>query len=124
MKQVRAGAPGNISLIFKVVEHSDPRWKGSLGVGFTIDQGVTVTAQKSETFIILLNGETVSIEPVERVWKVLNIRPVSLQIETKLPLGCGFGVSGASTLATVNALNKLFELGKNNLDLAIFAHTA
>jgi pantoate kinase len=49
---------------------------------------------------------------------------VRVAIDTRLPLGCGFGVSGASCLATAFALNELFGLGKSRPELGMVAHCA
>lgn len=126
---VSAWAPANISLIFKVFENKDPQKKGSYGLGFTIDQGVTVTVSKSDETEILFNEKPIDFPTVKSVTeKILHFIEddtfVSININSHLPLGCGFGLSGASALATSYALNELFELHKTKLELAKIAHTA
>ena len=44
----RAFSPANISCIFRVIENKNPKKKHSLGVGFTVDQGVIVSAKKAK----------------------------------------------------------------------------
>ena len=41
-----------------------------------------------------------------------------------MPLGCGFGLSGAAALATAYALNEYLSLGKAREALAMIAHVA
>ena len=41
-----------------------------------------------------------------------------------MPLGCGFGLSGASALAAAYALNSLLNLKKPKKELAFIAHVA
>ena len=123
-KIVQAFAPGNISCIFKVYKHKNPRLMGSYGVGFTINEGVIVTAEKSEKTEIFFNSKKINIQTVQDVVNKLTNQAVTIKIETKLPLGCGFGLSGASAIATAYALNSLLHLKKSNKQLAIIAHTA
>lgn len=47
-----------------------------------------------------------------------------INITSDLPLGSGFGLSGASALASAYALNKLLGLKYSNLELAKIAHIA
>ena len=49
---------------------------------------------------------------------------MNLPIRSNLPLGCGFGLSGASALATAYALNKSLNLRKSKKELAKIAHIA
>ena len=140
----KAFAPGNISCIFQIHEDVDPAKMGSMGLGFTINKGVTVTVetqhlasvqlQKTEIFF---NGEKIEFSTVEDVvkkvtkpipsggWdKGLGSHNVKVSLSSPLPLGGGFGLSGASALATAYAINDLFALKKTKLDLAKIAHIA
>ena len=47
---------------------------------------------------------------------------VKVDLASPLPLGCGFGLSGAAALATAYALNELLSLHKDNAALAMIAH--
>jgi len=47
-----------------------------------------------------------------------------IEITSPQPLGCGFGLSGASALAAAYAVNALLSLGKSSKDLAMVAHVA
>ncbi len=126
---VTAFAPGNISCIFVIKNHENPRIAGSLGVGFTVDKGVYVTINKkslSKNSIIYFNNKKIKFPTVDSVISKLNKEniPLEIKIKSELPIGSGFGVSGASALATAYVLNKLFGLKKSKKELAIAAHTA
>ncbi len=124
MKKIQAFAPGNISCIFKAYKRKDPRWSGSFGVGFTLSEGVVVTVANAEKTEILFNSEKINMPTVFGVLRDLTDQSIAVEIETKLPLGCGFGVSGAVALATAYAVDKLLHLKKTKKALAIIAHTA
>ena len=122
--EAKAFAPANISCIFKIYYHKNPRWMGSYGIGFTINEGVISKVSESGTMQILFNNKKINFPTVKSVIKKLTNEKLKVEIITKLPLGCGFGLSGASALATAYAINKLCKLGKTNKELAIIAHTA
>ncbi|MBI2658276.1 hypothetical protein HYX08_06320 [Candidatus Woesearchaeota archaeon] len=124
MTSAKAFAPANISCIFRIYRHNNPRWMGSYGIGFTLDEGVIVSVSKAKKNEIVFNKKNINFPTVANVAKKLTGEKVSVLIKTKLPLGCGFGLSGASALAAAYALNKLLRLKKSNKELAIIAHTA
>ena len=120
----KAFAPANISCIFRIHGHKNPRWMGSYGVGFTLNEGVIAEAFKSSKTKIFFNNKKINFPTVRSVINNLSEKKIKIKIKTKLPLGCGFGLSGASALATAYALNDLLELKKSKKELAISAHTA
>lgn len=124
MSLAKAFAPANISCIFKIHEHENPRWMGSYGLGFTLNEGVTVTASNSKRSSILFNSRPINFPAVKRVIEMLTKESVRIQIKTKLPLGCGFGLSGASALAAAYSANSLLKLNRSARQLAVAAHTA
>mgnify|MGYP001601268277 CR=1 FL=1 len=73
MESTRAFAPANISCIFKTYNHKNPRWSGSYGIGFTINEGVTVTVKKSYTAGIFFNNEKIKFPTVNSVINRLTI---------------------------------------------------
>ena len=123
MKVARAWAPANISLLFKVMPHTDPSKMGSLGSGFTVNEGATVNVQLG-TSIITYNGKPITLPTVSEVIRNLTPKSLSVSIRSPLPLGSGFGMSGAAALSTAYAINQLVSLGKTELELAKIAHTA
>ncbi|MFQ6042734.1 MAG: pantoate kinase [Candidatus Poribacteria bacterium] len=124
MEQARAFAPGNISCMFKIIPHEDPTRMHSLGMGFTVKEGATVTVSQDSKISVLFNGDEICFPTVVSVVQKLTPQPMRIEIVSPLPLGCGFGLSGASALATAYALNKLLGLGKSEKDLAMTAHVA
>lgn len=129
-KQVNASAPGNVSCVFQVVGSEEPRSMHSLGVCFTVAERVKVAVSAgrgSEKVEVVLNGESVFFAPVKSTVRALvgdRSAHVRVVIETDLPLGCGFGVSGASCLATAFALNELLGLQMSRQELGMVAHCA
>ena len=123
-KTVRAFAPANISCIFKPYIKKTARWSGSLGLGFTLSDGVTVSVSKSKKTEVLFNNKQIDMPTIISVMQRLTKKHVTVSIETKFPLGAGFGTSGASALSTAYAVNRLFNLKKTKKQLAVIAHTA
>ena len=123
-KTVRAFAPANIACVSKMHTHTNPRWAGSTGYGFTINEGATVAVSKSKKTRVFFNKKKIVLPTVTFVVKALTDQPLKIVISSKLPLGCGFGLSGASALAAAYAINKLLKLRKSKRDLAVIAHTA
>lgn len=93
-------APGNISLIFKILK------KGSLGVGFTVNKGVTAEVLPAKKTEVFFNGKKINFPTVQSVLT----RSMRVLLTSDLPLGAGFGLSGASTFATALALHKTSRL--------------
>ena len=97
---------------------------GSYGAGFTLNDGVIVEAEKSEKNKIIFNNKPINFPALKSVIKKLTNKKLKINIKSKLPLGCGFGLSGASALAGAYAINKLLNLKKAKKELGIIAHTA
>lgn len=93
-------------------------------MGFTVNEGVTVEASQARKTEILFNKKKILFPTVQYVIGALTKGAVKISIFSPLPLGYGYGLSGASALATAYALNKLFGLNKTKKDLAIIAHIA
>ena len=122
MLKTVAEVPTSITCFF-APELRDPLNSGSVGVGITIDKVVKVSVSKGEELKIILNGEAVDFPTVEFVAKELNFKG-EIRIDTEVPIGCGFGVSGASSLACAFAINDLMNLNKSFFELADVAHKA
>ena len=124
----RAFAPGNISCVFKVIPHADPARMHSLGMGFTVKEGVEVIVSEQNETEVLFNGACINFPTVRAVVNRLtqnnSIAGIKVVITSPLPLGCGFGLSGAAALATAYALNELLTLHKDSEKLAMTAHIA
>ena len=125
MTQAKAFAPGNLSCVFKIIPHPEPTKMHSLGMGFTITEGVVVTVSQHRSQIaVRFNSSEIDFPTVVSVIQKLTPLPMKVEIDSPLPLGCGFGLSGAASLATTYALNSLLGLGKSEEELAMIAHVA
>lgn len=124
MSEVRAFVPANISCIFVIHNGKTNRTTGSTGVGFTINEGVKVVVSISNSEEIFFNGAKIDFPTLKSVLKSLTKKKIKVSISSKLPLGCGFGLSGASALGLACCLNDLLNLGKTKLSLAKIAHIA
>ena len=124
MNSAKAFAPANISCIFKIFHHKNPRWMGSYGVGFTLNKGVIADASIASRNEVIFNNRLINFPTVMSLIKKLTNKKIRIDIKSNLPLGCGFGLSGASALASSYAINKLLRLKKSNKELAIISHIA
>jgi pantoate kinase len=124
MGQARAFAPGHISCVFKVVPHDDPARMHSVGFGFTVRDGVEVTVSRASSSSTRFNGHDIEFPTVRSVAAALTPTPLRIEIDSSLPLGAGFGLSGASALATAYAVNTLLDGARSEEQLAMVAHVA
>ncbi len=124
MSTAKAFAPGNVSGVFKIIPDDDPAKMHSLGMGFTVADGVTVTVTESESTSVHFKGSPIEFPTVRSVITKLTGVALRVEIETELPLSGGFGLSGASSLAIAFAVNELLGLGRAENALAMAAHIA
>jgi pantoate kinase len=130
-----AYSPGHITGVVQTYEYlDDPINSGSKGIGFSIHKGVTtqvnITPSRINDIRIEINGETVSNATVsEYVAKSLtsNINrnlKISIKHLVDIPIGSGFGTSGAAALSLAYALNQVLGLGLSTIESAKVAHIA
>lgn len=124
MKTAQAYAPAAISGIFRAWHGTTIEQTGSTGVGFTINKGIVATVFQSKTQQVIYNGRPITFPTVVSVLSYLTKAPLAVSFETDLPLGVGFGMSGAAALATAYAVNTLLALGKTPDQLLAIAHRA
>lgn len=122
-RSARAFVPGHVTGFFSAHPHDDPERTGSRGAGLTLSDGVTVSVEPAGESSVLLNGTPCAVDAVERVLASMDVT-ASVDAETSLPLGAGFGVSGAMALGTALAVNHAFERGRSENELVTVAHTA
>ena len=118
-----AFVPGHVTGFFTVDRDDDPTKAGSRGGGIALSDGVAVTVEPAEDTTVELNGESVEMDAVERVLSALRA-DARVAAETPLPLGAGFGVSGAMALGTALAANATLERGLSYNELVTIAHGA
>ena len=121
--EATAFVPGHITGFFSVNPHEDPTRAGSRGAGITITDGVEVTVRPAGGPEVWLDGERVEIEPVLTVLDALDA-PARVEATAALPLGAGFGVSGATALGTALAANQVFDRRLSENELVTIAHGA
>jgi pantoate kinase len=119
----QAFVPGHVTGFFTSHPDPDPTQAGSRGGGIALSEGVTVTVRPAEAVQVALNGEPVELAAVERVLDALQIR-ASVRGVTDLPVGAGFGVSGAMALGAALATNAAFDRRLSTNELVTIAHGA
>ena len=122
--KAKAFAPGNVSCIFRICRHKDPLRMGSLGVGFTTNKGITAAASLSKRTTVRFNKKRISMPTVKTALGQLSDKKIAIDFQSELPLGMGFGLSGACALSAALAVNKLLNLKKSRTELAKAAHYA
>jgi pantoate kinase len=115
---VTAHAPGSVTTVFVPQDG-----ESSLGVSFATADGVTATVESTREASLYLNGRPARVEPVTGLLDRLDVT-ATVRLDTEVPIGCGFGVSGAATLATAVAANERFDLGHDREALVEVAHRA
>ncbi|MDG5775806.1 pantoate kinase [Haloarculaceae archaeon H-GB1-1] len=120
----RAFVPGHVTGFFSVERADDPTKTGSRGAGLALSDGVTVAVEPTtDESTIWLDGSTIEMDAVETVLDALGVR-ATVRAETDLPLGSGFGVSGAMALGTALAANEAFGRALSENELVTVAHGA
>lgn len=127
---ITAFCPGHISGYFKRVTGRDAGTTGSVGAGLVITEGVLARVKPAERTSIRVCKRSPSgaLSEISRESTLLSSVLDDLSItasvttECRLPIGAGFGLSAASLLATITALNQLFNLDMNDLEIAMKAH--
>ena len=117
---VTAHAPGSVTIIF--APPSDLQ-EGSFGVSFAIADGVAATVQTASETRVSLDGDRTAFAPVEIALREFGVT-AEVSLAAEIPVGYGFGASGAATLATTLATNELAGLEMTREKLVEVAHYA
>lgn len=124
-----AFCPGHVTAFFEVLDHPNPRQKGSRGAGLCLTLGVRTVARVRDAprpaIDVIVNGRRQKAEVTERVVaKLVGARSHEVKIlsETSLPVSQGFGVSAAAALSTSLALNEALGQGLPRAELVAIAH--
>ncbi|MEM3506463.1 MAG: hypothetical protein QXT31_02260 [Candidatus Bathyarchaeia archaeon] len=138
---VKAYSPAGLSSFFEVCDKDsngnllkDFRLIGARGGGFLINPGITteVSVEQSNKNIIevYINGKYTpnAITSKKAAQYMLRLTDRGFKITIKhdigVPIGAGFGTSGAGALTTCLALSKAFGLNLSINDLGMIAHRA
>lgn len=122
-RATHAFVPGHATVFFSPVHHGTLARTGSTGAGLTLSDGVTVRYDPAQQTEVTLNGTPVTVEPVDRVLESFGATG-RVVVESKLPLGVGFGVSGAMTLGTALTVNHATDAARSENELITMAHEA
>lgn len=121
--EATAFVPGHITGFFSSHPDDDPTKAGSRGAGVTLAEGVEVTVRPASETTTSLNDSSIDVAPVGRVLDALEVT-ASVSAATDLPLGAGFGVSGAMALGAALAANRAFDRRLSENEVVTVAHGA
>ncbi|MGD8506579.1 MAG: GHMP kinase, partial [Candidatus Bathyarchaeota archaeon] len=135
MKEAKAFSPGHITGFFQICDQQeDPLQIGSRGAGVSIARGtatrVRVENSAKTSVKIMINGEVTDSasvsEHVANAFLSLNGEHSKVLVEhdVELPIGCGYGSSGAGAISLAFALNEAFNNRLSRLEAAQLAHVA
>ncbi len=119
-----AFAPAHISGIFVIDIRKDAAHSGSMGCGICLEDGVTTKVREAQETLIRINSVAADAKTTLSAIKLLTRRPVLIDTTLGIPVGCGFGASGAGALSTALALNEALSLDLTLNELAEAAHVA
>ena len=120
----KAFAPAHITGFFFVHDEPDPLRAGSCGCGFTLESGAYTSAWAANTTEVYVDGVPSEASTTRTVIGLLTDSPVHVESDIDLPVGGGFGASGAGAFSTALAINQALGLGKTYNELACAAHVA
>ncbi|QLG48983.1 pantoate kinase [Natrinema halophilum] len=124
-EEATAFVPGHITGFFSAHPDEDPTKAGSRGAGLTLTDGVELTVEPAtgDESSVVLNGTEINIDPVVTVLETLDAT-ARVEADAELPIGAGFGISGAMALGTALAGNRVFERKLSMNELVTIAHGA
>ena len=132
--EASAFSPSHITGFFKIVdEESEPLLKGSMGAGISLSKGVKTHMKIKESFSpeleVIVNDKILISTQLTRymIDKLLQgDRKYSILVnhEIEVPIGSGFGSSGACILSLALAINEALGIGLSKIKVAQFAHLA
>ncbi len=123
-KSKQAFAPAHISGIFVIEMQKDPKLSGSIGCGICLEDGAITTVNAAQETTIKINGSIADAPTTSSVIKLLTSQPVLVDTHLNVPVGCGFGASGAGALSAALAIYEELSLNLTLKELAQAAHIA
>lgn len=126
---VKAYSPSHITGFFEIRDNKNPLYKGSVGGGIVLEAGcvteVSIRDDRPTKAGILINGVEEEANTSKYVVERLAGKyEIAVSTDFEVPVGCGFGASGAGALSTALALNELLSLGMTLNEVAQIAHLA
>ena len=135
MKETKAFSPGHITGIFQICDQvPNLLQKGSRGAGVSINKGVKtkviVKPSTKSSFKIRINKIQVKTAKVSEhvlnsfLSRVKGNHEIFVDHDISIPIGSGFGTSGAGALSLAIALNEALSLDLPQIEVAQIAHIA
>jgi len=130
---VKTYSPSHITGFFEICDNKNPLYKGSIGCGIVLESGgVTEVSLRHDLPVktrIKIDGREEEANTTKYVVERLAGRSdvdvvVTVSTNFEVPVGCGFGASGAGALSTALALNELLSLNMTVNEVAQIAHCA
>ncbi|MCX9088119.1 MAG: pantothenate kinase, partial [Candidatus Methanoperedens sp.] len=120
----KAFAPAHISGIFIIDIKKDPSLSGSMGCGICLEDGAVTEVRPSKETIIRINGIVTGAPTTLSAIGLLTPEPVLVDTKLDIPIGAGFGASGAGALSAALSLNEALSLDLTFKEVAGAAHCA
>jgi len=120
----KAFAPAHISGIFIIDIKKDPSLSGSMGCGICLEDGAVTEVRPSKETIIRINGIVTRASTTLSAIGLLTPEPVFVDTTLNIPIGAGFGASGAGALSAALSLNEALSLDLTFKEVAEAAHCA
>ena len=128
-KFVKAYSPSHITGFFAICDHKDPLYKGSIGCGIVLEAGCVTAVSLGDNLPVKAGVKINGVEEEAYTTKYVlerlaGMSEVRISTDFDVPIGCGFGASGAGALSTALALNELLSLNLTVNEVAQVAHCA
>ena len=120
----QAFAPAHISGIFIIDIKEKPELSGSMGAGICLEDGAVTKVSAAYETSVKINGAVTDAPTTLTAIKLLTSQPVFVETTLNVPVGAGFGASGAGALSAALALNEALSLGLTLKEVARAAHVA
>lgn len=136
MKEARAFSPCHVTGFFQILDQpANPLYVGSRGAGVSLSRGVetVVKVRKAmkNSVQVRTNDFSSNSEVSKHVvdaflsrFKQMENFEITVEHHIEVPIGAGFGTSGAAALSLALALNDVFGFGISKIEAAQFAHIA
>lgn len=118
----RAFAPAHISGIFIIDIKNDPILSGSMGCGICLEDGAMTKVSAARETTIKINGAVRDAPTTRTAIKLMASKPVLVETTLNIPVGAGFGASGAGAFSAALALNEALEMNLTLKEIAEAAH--
>ncbi|MHC1623218.1 MAG: pantoate kinase [Candidatus Methanospirareceae archaeon] len=128
---VKTYSPSHITGFFEICDNKNPLYKGSIGCGIVLEAGCVTEVSLGNNLPvkaqIKINGRAEEANTTKYVVEHLTGTSEAMVVVStnfEVPVGCGFGASGAGALSTALALNELLSLNMTVNEVAQITHCA